>query len=211
MKTLLALCSVLLLTGRCSAQTPQKCQTPRLLSGSISLSTQDGQVWAVAKYIYDALGQRIRLWETGHVQNKSFYVDLLFLFKKGVVYTIDDRNQTCQKNPLSDQFHPFHIPHNASLQSQVILGGSSSRKEGLLVNTWKGDVPEIGGKYLATVTEFGCFPVSMLYYSARTGWIATTYFNAVKGIGDPEQLNPPPFCPAAETEDQKLDFFSAFF
>ncbi|XP_016408748.1 ependymin-2-like [Sinocyclocheilus rhinocerous] len=125
----------------------------------------------------------------------------------GVVYIIDHRNRTCQKNPL----HPLHIPHNASLQSQVVLGGSSAPGEGLLVNTWTGDVPETGGKYLATVTEFGCVPVSMLYYSARTDWIVTTYFNAVKGIEDLEQLIPPPFCADAETEDEKLDFFSAFF
>uniref|UniRef100_A0A8C1T7V1 Ependymin-like 1 n=1 Tax=Cyprinus carpio TaxID=7962 RepID=A0A8C1T7V1_CYPCA len=100
--------------------------TPPLLSGSMSFV--NGQVWAVAKYHYDAL------------------LDLLFLFRKGVVYTIDDRNRTCQKNPLKVPFHPLHIPHNASLQSQVVLGGSSACNEGLLVNTWTGDVPEIGGE-----------------------------------------------------------------
>uniref|UniRef100_A0A8C1YN46 Ependymin-like 1 n=1 Tax=Cyprinus carpio TaxID=7962 RepID=A0A8C1YN46_CYPCA len=97
-------------------------------SMSVFQSAQDGQVWAVAKYHYDAL------------------LDLLFLFRKGVVYTIDDRNRTCQKNPLKVPFHPLHIPHNASLQSQVVLGGSSACNEGLLVNTWTGDVPEIGGE-----------------------------------------------------------------
>lgn len=37
-----------------------------------------------------------------------------------------------------------------------------------------------------------------------------SYFNAVKGIEDPEQFIPPPFCSDVETEDEKLDFFSAF-
>uniref|UniRef100_A0A8C1XMZ7 Ependymin-like 1 n=1 Tax=Cyprinus carpio TaxID=7962 RepID=A0A8C1XMZ7_CYPCA len=174
-------------------------------------SAREGQDWAVAKYRYDAIGQRIRLWEFGQVDNKSFHANMLFLFRKAVVYTIDYRNRTCQKNPLHTAFHPSHIPHNASLLSQVILGGSSAPGEGLLVNTWTGDVPETGGKYLATVTEFGCIPVSTLYYTEKSGWVVTNYFNAVKGIEDPEQFFPPPFCTDADTEEEELDFFSAFF
>ncbi|KAL0189836.1 hypothetical protein M9458_016935, partial [Cirrhinus mrigala] len=61
-----------------------------------------------------------------------------------VAYTIDYKNRTCQKNPLHTAFHPSQIPCNASLLSQVILGGSSAPGEGLLVNTWTGDVPETG-------------------------------------------------------------------
>lgn len=38
----------------------------------------------------------------------------------------------------------------------------------------------------------------------------SSYFNAVKGIEDPEQFIPPSFCSDAETEDEELDFFSAF-
>ncbi|KAF4111710.1 ependymin-like 1 [Onychostoma macrolepis] len=215
MKALLGLCSVFLLvllalTGGCSAQMPHRCRTPPLLSGSMSVSARDGEDWAVVKYRYDAFGQRIRLWEFGQVQSKSFHVNMLFLFRESVVYTISYRNRTCQKNPLQASFHPSHIPHNASLLSQVVLGGSSAPGEGLLVNTWTGDVPQTGGKYLATVTEFGCIPVSTLYYTEKTGWIVTTYFNAVKGIEDPEQFIPPSFCSDADTEDEELDFFSAF-
>ncbi|KAK2913205.1 hypothetical protein QQF64_031142 [Cirrhinus molitorella] len=213
MKLMLGLCSALLLlflTGSCSAQKPHRCRTPPLLSGSLSVSAREGQDWAFAKYRYDAFGQRIRLWEIGQFQSRSFHADMLFLFQEGVVYTINYKNQTCQKNPLHTAFHPSEIPHNASLLSQVILGGSSAPGEGLLVNTWTGDVPETGGKYLATVTEFGCLPVSTLYYTAESGWIVTTYFNAVKGVEDPEQFFPPHFCTDVETEDETLNFFSAF-
>ena len=29
------------------------------------------------------------------------------------------------------------------------------------------------GKYVSTVTEFGCLPVSTLFHTERTGWILT--------------------------------------
>ncbi|XP_043101642.1 ependymin-like [Puntigrus tetrazona] len=209
----LGLCSLLVLlvlTGRSSAQIPRRCRTPPLLSGSMSVSARDGEDMVLVRYRYDSLGQRIRLWEFRSCSGKPLHVNMLFLFHQHVVYTMDYRNRTCQKNPLHARFHPSHIPRNASLISQVVLGGSSAPGEGLLVNTWAGDVPETGGKYLATVTEFGCVPVSTLYHTAETGWIVTTYFNAVKGIEDPEQFIPPPFCSDAETEDETLDFFSAF-
>ncbi|XP_067303778.1 ependymin-like 1 [Pseudorasbora parva] len=211
MKSVLGLALFLLLTGSASAQKPRRCRTPPLLSGSMSVSAREGQDWAFAKYRYDAFGQRIRLWEFGNVDNKSFHLNMLFLFREGVVYSINYRNRTCQKNPLHAAFHPSHIPHNASLVAQVILGGSSAPGEGLLVNTWTGDVPQTGGKYMATVTEFGCIPVSTLYYTERSGWVVTTYFNAVTGVEDPEQFLPPKFCHDVPAEEDTLDFFSAFF
>ncbi|XP_067257000.1 ependymin-like 1 [Chanodichthys erythropterus] len=209
MKSLLSLALLLLFTGSCSAQKPHRCRTPPLLSGSLSVSAREGQDWAIAKYRYDAIGQRIRVWEFGHVDDRSFHLNMLFLFREGVVYSISYRNRTCQKNPLHTAFHPSHIPHNASLQSQVVLGGSSGPGEGLLVNTWTGDVPETGGKYVATVTEFGCIPVSTLYYTEERGWMVTTYFNGVRGVEDPGEFIPPPFCDDVQTEEEVLDFYSA--
>lgn len=208
---LLFVAPLLFLTVCCSAQRPHQCHSPPLLSGSLSVSARDGQDWAVAKYRYDAFGQRIRLWEFGEVDSKSFHLNMLFLFREGVVYSMNYKNETCQKNALHSSFHPSRIPRNATLLAQVILGGSSAPGEGLLVNTWTGDVPETQGKYVATVTEFGCIPVSTLYYTEQTGWVTTTYFNAVTGIPDPEQFIPPPFCNETETEEDTLDFFSAFF
>lgn len=213
MKSLLLLSLVLLLiwTGSGSAQKPRRCQTPPLLSGSMSVSAREGQDWAFAKYRYDAFGQRIRVWEFGTFESKSFHLNMLFLFREGVVYSMDYRNKTCQKNRLHGAFHPYHIPHNASRLGQVVLGGSSAPGEGLLVNSWTGDVPQTAGKYVATVTEFGCIPVSTLYYTPESGWIVTSYFNAVTGIEDPEQFIPPAFCDDVETEDEDLDFFSGIF
>ncbi|XP_051566252.1 ependymin-like [Myxocyprinus asiaticus] len=211
MRTLLCFGLLLFLAQSCLAQKPHPCRSPPLLSGSLSVSARDGQDWSFAKYRYDAFGQRIRLWEFGKHDNKSFHLNLLFLFRENVVYSINMRNKTCQKNPLQTAFHPLKIPRNASLLAQVVLGGSSGPGEGLLVNTWTGVVPETQGKYIATVTEFGCIPVSTIYYTEEMGWVVTSYFNAVTGIEDPNQLNPPSFCTHAQTEETTLNFFSGFF
>ncbi|XP_051982063.1 ependymin-like [Xyrauchen texanus] len=211
MRSLVFFGLVLFLAESGLAQKPHPCHSPPLLSGSLSVSARDGQDWSFAKYRYDAFGQRIHIREFGQHDNKSFHLNMLFLFRERVVYSINMRNKTCQKNPLQTAFHPLMIPRNASLLGQVVLGGSSGPGEGLLVNTWTGVIPETQGKYMATVTEFGCIPVSVIYYTTQMGWVVTSYFNAVKGIEDPDQLNPPSFCTDAQTEETMLNFYSGFF
>lgn len=45
-------------------------------------STQNEKLWTFAKYLYDALGQRVRLMELGTYENKSFTYDALLLFRE---------------------------------------------------------------------------------------------------------------------------------
>lgn len=45
-------------------------------------STQSEKLWAYAKYIYDAMGQRIRFYELGMYNNQSFSIDVLLLFRE---------------------------------------------------------------------------------------------------------------------------------
>lgn len=45
-------------------------------------STQNEKLWAYAKYLYDALGQRTRLYEMGKYNNQSFTIDVLLLFRE---------------------------------------------------------------------------------------------------------------------------------
>lgn len=83
------------------------------------------------------------------------------------------------------------------------------------------------GKYMTTVTEFGCIPISTAYQTSQFGWAVTrwvhmwvhisisaptlhpapliyllflSFFNNVIGITDPSQLNPPSFCSDEDTE-----------
>ncbi|CAB1428473.1 unnamed protein product [Pleuronectes platessa] len=197
----------------CLAQKPHPCSSPRLLSGALMVSTQNEKLEAYIRYEYDAMGQRIRLKELGAYENKSFTYDALLLFRQAVMYEINHKNHTCKKRPLKADFHPMGIPKTAGLLGQAVVGSSSGPGQGLLVNTWMGDLPDKQGKYLSTVTEFGCIPVSTAYQNAKFGWVVTSFFNNVVGISDPGQLNPPDFCPDAEMEDgaeEPVDFLSLF-
>ncbi|XP_032400133.1 ependymin-2 [Etheostoma spectabile] len=198
----------------CLAQKPHPCSSPPLLSGALTVSTQNEKLWTYAKYLYDAMGQRIRIMELGAYENKSFNFDALLLYKEATMYEINDVNRTCQKKPLKVDFQPMGIPKDASLLGQVVLGSSSGPGQGLLVNSWTGDLPDKSGMFMSTVTEFGCIPVSSAYQTKQYGWMVTSFFNNIIGIDDPGLLNPPDFCLDAElnadSEEEPVDFFSLF-
>ncbi|XP_061525230.1 alpha-protein kinase 1 isoform X2 [Phycodurus eques] len=171
-------------------------------------ATQNEQLWAFARYLYDALGHRIRLQEIGFYQNKSFTYDALLLYREALMYEINHQEHTCKKRALRVDFHPMAVPRNASLLGQAVVGSSSSPGQGLLVNTWTGKLPD-NAPYIVTVTEFGCIPVSTTYKTLPFGWMVTSFFNNVIGISDPNQLNPPDFCQDA-LHEEPVDFFSLF-
>ncbi|XP_030635319.1 ependymin-like [Chanos chanos] len=185
--------------------------TPPLLSGNLGVVTQSGELSAYASYIYDSIGKRIYFSEFGQYDNHQFKLDVLLLFNQGVKYTFNNEAGTCKKTPLKKTFMPADIPRNATFLSEEILGTSSIQGQGLLVNTWTGDVPATQGKYMTTVTQIGCIPVSSLYYTPKTGWIVTSFINTVLGMANPELLLPPKTCDNAPLETtEPEDFFSTF-
>ncbi|XP_041821406.1 ependymin-like [Chelmon rostratus] len=211
-----ALVLLVCLSVGCLAQRPRKCTSPPLLTGSFSVSTQSERLMAFGKYSYDALGKRIRLREIGSYNNQTFHFDALLLYRQGVMYKINYSNRTCCKKPLGVDFHPLEIPQNASLLGQAVLGSSSGPAQGVLVNTWAGELLLKRGaaKYMSTVTEFGCIPVSTLFHTSGNGWVVTSFFNNVIGLVDPQLLIPPPFCKDAQLEEEDgeepVTFFSLF-
>ncbi|KAG5844162.1 hypothetical protein ANANG_G00158590 [Anguilla anguilla] len=213
MHLLISFSVCLLLAVTAVAQKPHPCKSPPLMVGRLSMIYPRGQLFVYERFSYDGLGQRIRVWAQGTNHNQSFYEDVLMLFREGVVYHISYRNQTCKKRALKVRFQPMEVPHNATLQAQIIIGSSSGPGQGLLVNNWVGEIPEKQANYYMTFTEFGCLPVSTLYTSEQYGWIFTSFFNLVIGIEDPQDFIPPDFCdttkPVDEGEEVVTDFFEA--
>uniref|UniRef100_A0A3Q2CSL0 Ependymin-2-like n=2 Tax=Cyprinodon variegatus TaxID=28743 RepID=A0A3Q2CSL0_CYPVA len=185
-----ALALLVCLSVGCLAQRPQPCSSPALLTGSLTISTQDEKWVAVAKYIYDALGQRICLREIGSYDNKTFTLNVLLLYRQGVLYKISERNKTCEKKRLNRDFHPLAIPKDANLLGQAVLGSSSGPGQGVLVNTWIGqlEMKNRTAKYMSTVTEFGCVPISTLVHTPKNGWMVTRSVNLLQ----PDMLNSEP-------------------
>ncbi|XP_062372248.1 ependymin-like isoform X2 [Sardina pilchardus] len=205
--------SVMCLAPYClQAQRPRPCASPPLYMGNLFVSTKEVELWAVANYAYDAFNQRLHLRDTGNFMNKSFSHDVLMLFQEGLRYNINHANQTCVKEALQSDFHPMAVPKSASFLSQVVLGTSSTPGQGLLVNTWWGDVRESEGHYVMSFTELSCLPVSGLFYTEDKRWISVSFYNNFLGIDDPNRFIPPPFCKDAEVERDihggVTDFFS---
>ncbi|XP_043953924.1 ependymin-2-like isoform X2 [Gambusia affinis] len=128
---------VCLLVG-CLAQESQPCSSPPLMSGSLSVSTQSEKLAAFSKYSYDGLGRRIRLSDFGSIDNKTFHLDVLLLYKQGVMYKINNRDKKCMKRRLSTDFIPLGVPKDAYLVGQFVMGSSSVPGDEILVNTWTG-------------------------------------------------------------------------
>uniref|UniRef100_A0A3Q2CS88 Ependymin-2-like n=1 Tax=Cyprinodon variegatus TaxID=28743 RepID=A0A3Q2CS88_CYPVA len=175
-----ALALLVCLSVGCLAQRPQPCC-------KYTQSEDFYEKWvAVAKYIYDALGQRICLREIGSYDNKTFTLNVLLLYRQGVLYKISERNKTCEKKRLNRDFHPLAIPKDANLLGQAVLGSSSGPGQGVLVNTWIGQLEmknrtgKNRTKYMSTVTEFGCVPISTLVHTPKNGWMVTRSVNLLQ-------------------------------
>ncbi|XP_037531035.1 ependymin-1-like [Nematolebias whitei] len=131
------------------------------------------------------------------------------------MYEIHEHNRTCKKKPLKVDFQPMAITKETTLVGQFVLGSSSGPRDGLLLNSWAGDLPDKTGEHVSSVTEFGCIPVISVstLSSCIGGDQVSSFLDNIKGITDPSQLNPPDFCRDAETKDSEkepTDFLSLF-
>lgn len=61
------------------------------------------------------------------------------------MYEISEQDKKCKKMPLKVEFQPLAIPKDATLILEAVLGSSSGLGQGLLVNSWMGDLPSNGG------------------------------------------------------------------
>ncbi|KAK5848614.1 hypothetical protein PBY51_006212 [Eleginops maclovinus] len=197
----------------CLAQKPTPCKSPPFLTGALTISTQNKNLFAYAKYKYDSIGQRFWLREVGKLMKKNFSYEVLLLFKEATMYEINRQNRTCTKRPLKGDSNPMVIPKDASLLGQVTLSKSSGPGKGVRINTWTGDLPNKAGKYLSQITEVSCIPVSSLFRTKNFGWMALSFNNNAIKIVKPAQLDPPSYCQDVEVkagDEEPVDFTSLF-
>uniref|UniRef100_A0A3Q3KZ19 Ependymin-like 1 n=1 Tax=Labrus bergylta TaxID=56723 RepID=A0A3Q3KZ19_9LABR len=195
-----------LLAG-CLAQRPHPCESPPLLTGGFSVFAQNDDLFGLGKYLYDAIGERIRVFELVTLDNQTFTYDVLANYREQVLYQINEKDKTCQKSPLKANFMPLGVPPGSSLVAQSVLGDSSRPGK----DSWSTPGQEIR-RFMTTVTEFGCVPVTFVYQLKPYGWMHVSYFDNVIGITNPDQLNPPSFCSDANTmtHEEPVDFMSLF-
>uniref|UniRef100_A0A673ABV6 Ependymin-like 1 n=1 Tax=Sphaeramia orbicularis TaxID=375764 RepID=A0A673ABV6_9TELE len=196
----------------CLAQKPKPCgEYLQRQEGYVNItlhfqSTQNEKVWTYGKYVYDALGKRMRLFELGIYENKTFNYDAILLYREGVMYEIHDHDKTCEKKPLKADFFVLGVPKNSSFVGQAVVGTSSAPGAGLLVNTWTGEMPEV------TMSVYVCFYTLGRKLISLYAFFFFSYFDNVVGITDPGVFIPPDFCKAAmmKPQSQPVDIFSLF-
>ncbi|XP_072534997.1 ependymin-like [Salminus brasiliensis] len=202
---LLSICSCLALNAWTE---PTPCASPPLLVGSIAITGKEGTFTSAGQYEYDGVREQIRIRDFGIYDNKVFSVDLLMLFKEGVVYEIDTARSTCKKFALKSSFHPMRIPTNAKFLSEIVLGTSSLPDMGLPITTWEGEDTEIEAKYVLTFTANACLPVSAVIQTKEFGSITISFYNQLLTL-HPTDFVPPSFCEAVPLEKLPgTDFFS---
>lgn len=196
---------MLLFTLRITFTPPE---SPDLFVGSYSVATQDEKVYAVGKFAYDAINKRIHLGEMGTYEHKNFTYEAIMLYQQGVMYEIHRHDQTCVKKALKDDFHPFEVPKDAGFMGQAVLGTLAYPGQGLVVNTWMGQMTNQSDSYMVSFTESDCLPVSGFFKTKDMGWMSLSYHDNSFGVPDPDAFVPPPFCQKAKLEDgEKVDFF----
>lgn len=81
-----------------------------------------------------------------HSNVLSFLCTFVLVLPQGVYYEIYRHNKTCTKAPLKRTWFPLGIPKDAHFLTEVVVGTSSAPGEGLLVNNWIGQLPELKGE-----------------------------------------------------------------
>lgn len=56
------------------------------------------------------------------------------------MYEFSYRERKCVKRLLNTDFQPMSVPRNASLMGQAVLGASSGFGQGVLINSWAGEL-----------------------------------------------------------------------
>ncbi|XP_054634976.1 ependymin-like [Dunckerocampus dactyliophorus] len=191
-----------LLLAAASAQKPNQCESPPLMTGGVSMVGPNGLFMSSGAVSYDAFGQKIRFRNYGLVGNETFAIDQLMLFNKKVYYEIDWQQFTCKKKRLNTDFIPMQVPNNAELMGQVIAGSSSSWGMGVLVNSWQGNLPN-NGHYMSVFTEIGCIPMTFAGYTPSSGWTLVSTFNWVLGLTNPMDFFPPVICAKSQLEESE--------
>ncbi|XP_041635382.1 uncharacterized protein LOC121504561 isoform X2 [Cheilinus undulatus] len=66
----------------CLAQKPQPCDWPPKMTGEAMMNFTDDDTGVKIRYVYDAVGQRIRVFQNATQYNKTTMTDSLLLLKE---------------------------------------------------------------------------------------------------------------------------------
>ncbi|PFX23310.1 mammalian ependymin-related protein 1-like [Stylophora pistillata] len=192
---MLAVLASLLLVALVNAQRPVPCETPPEWNGRQMTIDPEKKFAVFARISYDAPNERINIVEEVDIyqKEKKFY-EYIILFKEGIMYQIElstKRTGKCEKKKLSEPFHKFKIPDNATAIGEATIGSNALPGAGVNVAFFTGEID--GDRFFLTVTTEGCLPVHQNIETKTAGTMHIGYYDLELGV-DPERFVPPREC-----------------
>merc|ERR1711963_457892 len=156
---------VLFCVAFAAAQVPRPCQSPAQWEGRIYRSDESKNFMQFAKISYD---------ET----NK---------------YRLALKTRKCNVTTMTRPFYPAGIPEEGKYVGEAVVGPVNIASEHVTVVTYDGRFSD-GSDFYGAVSYPDCVPISSGYYSNRTGFVHTSYYDIVAGLPDPSVFVPPTEC-----------------
>ncbi|KAK7910220.1 hypothetical protein WMY93_014904 [Mugilogobius chulae] len=205
----LAVTLVFLVSSLSSAQQSQPCKSPPYLTGQFFVTLNaEHTYW---NYEYNTALQRMKMFQTEYLTNRSSTYDYLLHFGEGVMYEIDTLTSSCYKRPLRTHYQPIEIPDDAVFLVNWVFGSLSVPNAGLKTLGWMG-YNHRGEEYNRFVTEVGCVPYHTIFQTEDHGEVIMVFMNSTMHTTAPDDLSPPRFCPNKNTspKGKPVDFISLF-
>merc|ERR1711934_104527 len=203
MKVLILSAIVAACLALASAQKPEECLSPGLISADVAFFDPQKQETVIAKYFYD-MGQKRsasvdEVFENG--ENRTFYwfIDLGQEHKLYDIHFITKDDMKCRVFNNPNEFEPLGVPQNSTWRGTITIA------LGLFANMWTHDFHRHG--YIAhwegtfSEKEQGCLPINMNNVVHGRGFTHTAFYNITIGITNPDVFVPPPACNNAVVEE----------
>ncbi|KAK7482194.1 hypothetical protein BaRGS_00026543 [Batillaria attramentaria] len=176
-----------------AAQEPRPCLSPEQWEGKFYRTDYSKNFTQFARVSYDETNRRVREVEELEFGATRDYYDVLYLHNENKEYRLNLRTRTCNVTTLSRPWIPAGVPRNAQYKGEANVGPVNIPNEHVTVIAFDGKDEE-GNPYYGTVTSPDCVPVASGFYSKRTGFIHTTFYDISAGIPDPSVFIPPSEC-----------------
>ncbi|XP_041354634.1 mammalian ependymin-related protein 1-like [Gigantopelta aegis] len=173
------------------AQEPKPCESPKQFESRLVTVDPSKQFIRFAYVSYDGVDRRVREEVEIEEGGKKQFYDFFYLHNIGVEYKVNLLTKQCNKTALTRPFIPWHVPSDAKFQWEGNIGPVTGEHVTLVQFTGKFEE----NFYAMTVTSPDCVMIRMDFYSNRTGFVQSDFYDMTLGIHDPSHFIPPPECP----------------
>ncbi|XP_045214320.1 uncharacterized protein LOC123564650 [Mercenaria mercenaria] len=178
----------------CSAQVPQRCESPKQWTGRRVRSDRYQKFFEIASHTYDEVNMRTRSIEEIQQGIEKDYYDVIHLHALGTEYRLNLRTKQCNVTKMTRPFRPIGVPLDARFLYEAEFGAAQIPSEHITTLFFDGKSQD-GAQYYVQVTTPDCVPINFDVRSNSTDeHFHETYYDVRIGISDPTVFIPPQEC-----------------